>query len=77
MIDKEYKIEGLTKAQVALLDKMWAIDGFAEYMEWKSNLDTKTLRMVETFEELLLLQDIDQVDDLTESKNVIKGFLLK
>ena len=77
MIDKEYTIEGLTKPQVALLDKMWAIDGFAEYMEWKSNLDAKTLRMVETFEELLMLQDIDQVDDLTESKNVIKGFLLK
>ena len=76
-MNKEYTIKGLTKPQVALLDTMWNIDGFAEYMEWKSNLDTKTLRMVETFEELLMLQDIDEVDDLTESKNVIKGFLLK
>ena len=76
-MNKEYTIKGLTKPQVALLDTMWNIDGFAEYMEWKSNLDTKTLRMVETFEEMLMLQDIDEVDDLTESKNVIKGFLLK
>jgi hypothetical protein len=76
-MNKEYTIKGLTKPQVTLLDTMWAIDGFAEYMEWKSNLDAKTLRMVETFEELLMLQDIDEVDDLTESKNVIKGFLLK
>ena len=76
-MNKEYTIKGLTKPQVALLDTMWNIDGFDEYMKWKSNLDTKTLRMVETFEELLMLQDIDEVDDLTESKNVIKGFLLK
>jgi hypothetical protein len=54
MIDKEYTIQGLTKPQVALLDKMWSIDGFAEYMEWKSKLDAKTLRMVETFEELIV-----------------------
>ena len=51
-------IDGLTKRQVALLDTMWAIDSYEDYMEWKSTQDKVEIDLLE---ELLLLADIDEL----------------
>ena len=37
-------ISGLTKRQVKLLDKMWAIDSYQEYMDWQDNCYARSMR---------------------------------
>jgi hypothetical protein len=65
-------INGLTKRQVKMLDKMWAIDGYDEYMEWKSTLCYAQKQQVATLEQLVMLAEIDEVDDVTEAKSLIE-----
>ena len=64
-------IGGLTKRQVKLLDKMWAIDSYQDYMDWKESMTEKQVQEVDTLEELVMLAETDQVDDLTEANFVI------
>lgn len=64
-------ISGLTKRQVKLLDKMWAIDSYQEYMDWKESMTEAQVREVDTLEEMVMLAETDQVDDLTEANFVI------
>jgi hypothetical protein len=65
-------INGLTKRQVKMLDKMWAIDSYEEYMEWKSTLCYAQKQQCETLEELVTLAENDVVDDVTEAKSLIE-----
>lgn len=51
-------IDGLTPRQVELLDTMWAIDGYAEYMEWKS---TQNQQEIELLESMIAIAEIDQI----------------
>lgn len=67
-------IDGLSKAQVEMLDIMWSIDGYDEYLMWKSGLNEQTLLMVEVLESMLLLADIDEVEDCTEANQVLARF---
>lgn len=61
-------ITGLTKRQVALLDKMWAIDGYEEYMEWRSTQDK---REIYTLEQLIMLAELDEVEDVSDAVSVL------
>ena len=65
------KISGLTKRQVKLLDKMWAIDSYQEYMDWKESMTEKQVQEVDTLEEMVMLAELDEVDDLTEANNIL------
>jgi len=67
-------ITGLSKRQVTLLDTMWSIDGYDEYMEWKS---TQNLQEIEILEELLLLADIDDMvqDDVSDAELVLDKYM--
>ncbi len=67
-------IDGLTKGQVKLLDTMWDIDGYQEYMEWKDQLSTSTRREVEVLEQMVTLAEIDNVEDVELSKKVLAKF---
>jgi hypothetical protein len=67
-------IDGLTKGQVKLLDTMWDIDGYQEYMEWKDQLSTSTRREVETLEQMITLAEIDEVEDVELAKKVLAKF---
>ena len=64
-------ISGLTKRQVKLLDKMWAIDSYQEYMDWKESMTEKQVQEVDTLEEMVMLAELDEIDDLTEANNLI------
>ena len=64
-------ITGLTKRQVKLLDKMWAIDSYQEYMDWKESMTQKQVQEVDTLEEMVMLAELDEVDDLTEANNIL------
>jgi hypothetical protein len=67
-------IDGLTKGQVKLLDTMWDIDGYQEYMEWKDQLSTSTRREVEVLEQMVTLAEIDDVEDVELAKKVLAKF---
>lgn len=65
-------IDGLTKEQVFLLDTMWQIDGYEDYMEWKSQLSESTRQEVEVLEQMVFLAELDEEDlDLTQAREVI------
>jgi hypothetical protein len=67
-------IDGLTKGQVKLLDTMWDIDGYQEYMEWKDQLSASTRREVEVLEQMITLAEIDDVEDVELAKKVLAKF---
>ena len=67
-------IDGLTKGQVKLLDTMWDIDGYQEYMEWKDQLSTSTRREVEVLEQMVTLAEMDDVEDVELAKKVLAKF---
>ena len=56
-------INGLTKRQVQLLDKMWSIQGVQEYEDWKAGLPLGTMNLVCTLEELVVLAELDHIED--------------
>lgn len=76
MNDSNITIEGLSKAQVSMLDIMWSIDGYNDYIEFKSSLSEDTLAMVDLLESMLFLADIDIVEDVTQAKQVLAKFAL-
>ena len=63
-------IDNLSPRQVTLLDTMWSIDGYDEYMEWKS---TQNVQEIEILEELLLLADIDDMvqEDVSDAEKYL------
>ena len=67
-------IDNLSKRQVELLDTMWSIDGYDEYMEWKSTQDASE---IEILEELLLLADIDEMvqDDVSDAELALDKYM--
>jgi hypothetical protein len=67
-------INGLTSTQVELLDTMWDIDGYQEYMEWKDQLSTSTRREVEVLEQMITLAEIDEVENVELAKKVLANF---
>lgn len=73
-MEKTIQIEGLSKAQMFMLDIMWSIDGYDDYMEFKSGLTEDALAMVELLESMLLLADLDVIDDVSEAKSVLAKF---
>ena len=62
----EIVIKGLTRRQCELLDKMWAIDGYDEYLSWKNSLPANTRKTVEVLEEMVLAAELDSEDEVTE-----------
>jgi hypothetical protein len=63
-------IDNLSPRQVTLLDTMWSIDGYAEYMEWRSTQDASEIEILET---LLLLADIDTMvqEDVSDAEKYL------
>lgn len=57
--DRVITIDGLTEYQVQLLDTMWNIDGYDEYMEWKTELQENTRKIVEVLESLIIAAELD------------------
>ena len=64
-------INGLTYYQKDLLDVMWEIETPAEFEEWYRNLDDYDQREVDLLKLMLVYDLLDEVDDLTEAREVI------
>jgi hypothetical protein len=64
-------INGLTYYQKDLLECMWEIETPAEFEEWYRNLDDYDQREVDLLKLMLVYDLLDEVDDLTEAREVI------
>ncbi len=67
-------IDGLTKHQVQLLDKMWSLDGIEEYDSWYSTLDENTMNMVDTLEQMIILAELDDVVDVSYAEGLLRRY---
>lgn len=67
-------IDGLTKHQVQLLDKMWSLDGIDEYDSWYSTLDENTMNMVDTLEQMIILAELDDVEDVSYAEGLLRRY---
>lgn len=76
MNDSNITIEGLSKAQVKMLDIMWSIDSYNDYIDFKSGLSEDALAMVDLLESMLFLADLDIIEDVTQAKQVLAKFAL-
>lgn len=73
-------INGLTKAQVKLLDTMWELSDINEYENWKSSLSEKTMDTVDTLEQMVYLATIDketeELQEFTAAQEILNKFAL-
>lgn len=59
-------IDGLTKEQVDLLDKMWSIESLDDFEVWLRSLPQSKVLQVMTLRELMILADIDEgIDEMS------------
>lgn len=74
--DISVTITGVNKKQIKLLDIMWSIDGYDEYLSWKRGISTSDQREVELLEQLLLLNDIDSIaeENLSDAQQLLMTF---
>jgi hypothetical protein len=69
-------IDGLTKAQVRMLDEMWALNTMDEMSEWMENLPEHKRPMAEVLQEMLILASIDEdLDELSDATQVLSKFI--
>jgi hypothetical protein len=64
--ERAITIDGLTEYQCKLLDKMWSIDGYDEYIEWKNELTANTAKIVEVLESLIIAAELDAETEVSE-----------
>ena len=65
-------INGLTYYQKDLLECMWEIETPAEFEEWYQLLDDYDQQQVDLLKLMLVYDLLDEVDDLTEAREVIE-----
>jgi|TARA_R110000782_G_scaffold13413_3_gene39547 hypothetical protein len=68
----EFTIDGLTKEQTKLLDRMWSLHSEEEFDDWYAELDPFTCQQVDLMELLVLHAYMDdKVTDLTLANQAI------
>ena len=78
-MDKELRIDGLTRQQVAMLDTMWALDTPEHYEHWKNALSESDMNLADTLEILLIMEarEDDLSQTLTQAQDVIEKIMRK
>lgn len=54
-------LDGLTIQQVDMLNHMWAIDSYADLLDWQQSLSYEDRQMSETLVDLVTLAEIDEL----------------
>jgi predicted transcriptional regulator len=73
------EINGLTDAQVAMLDEMWACDTLADFEEFLEALDPEDRKEALRLQRMILLAELDEVVakmPLTEVQKLLAQFRL-
>jgi hypothetical protein len=76
----EINIHGLTEYQCTLLDIMWSIDTYEEYLEWVEYLSEDDRNQVELLQRLLIIEALDKdweaKKKFPEANKALKKFML-
>lgn len=72
-----FRIEGLTKADVELLDIMWAIDTTDELAAFIAKQTPGVQKRIRVLMEMLKLADIDDEDDVSMAQDMLRGIGVK
>ena len=74
-------IDGLSKKQVAMLDKLWSLDTTEEIIEWKDTLNTEDQQMADVLMEMIRLEVTDletaEMDNFPEVEKILKNLQKK
>lgn len=75
---REYIINGLTSAEVKMLEIMWNIQSSDDMEDWLMSLSRKKRAMAHRLKMLLLIEmiDYDAIKDLSIAKTYLKKFQL-
>jgi hypothetical protein len=75
---REYIINGLTSAEVKMLEIMWNIQSSDDMEDWLMSLSRKKRVMAHRLKMLLLIEmiDYDAIKDLSIAKTYLKKFQL-
>jgi len=75
---REYIINGLTPAEVKMLEIMWNIQSSDDMEDWLMSLSRKKRVMAHRLKMLLLIEmiDYDAIKDLSIAKTYLKKFQL-
>ena len=75
---REYIINGLTSAEVKMLEIMWNIQSADDMEDWLMSLSRKKRVMAHRLKMLLLIEmiDYDAIKDLSIAKTYLKKFQL-
>ena len=82
MNEREIKIDGLTKQQIAMLDEMWSLGSSEEFEIWYSSLSDEEVTMADYLKYILVYAVMDAMLDqdetnCIEAKEYLKKFMLK
>ena len=76
----EINIHGLTEYQCTLLDIMWGIESYREFMDWFDYLSQEDKTQVELLQRLLIIEALDKdwetKKQFPEAKEALKQFML-
>jgi len=50
------QITGLSKRQVRLLDEMWELDTYEDFMQWYNTHDRRTQRLIDVLQQMVVDQ---------------------
>jgi hypothetical protein len=70
-------IDGLSKKQVAMLDKLWSLDTTAEILEWMDTLNSTDQQMADVLMEMIRLEVTDletaEMNSFPEVEKILKN----
>ena len=72
-----FRIEGLTKADVELLDTMWAIDTTDDLAAFIAKQTPGVQKRIRVLLELIKLADTDQEDDVSMAQSMLRNIGVK
>ena len=72
-----FRIEGLTKADVELLDIMWAIDTTDELAAFIAKQTPGVQKRIRVLMEMLKLADIDDDNDVSMAQDMLRSIGVK
>ena len=74
-------IDGVTKKQASMLDKLWSFDTMDEVLEWIDTLNATDQQMADVLMEMIRLEATDQetanMDSFPEVEKILKNLQKK
>jgi len=72
------QITGLSNRQVRLLDEMWELDTYEDFMQWYNTHDRRTQRLIDVLQQMVVAESMEEdMNEFKEAKEVLSKFALQ